>query len=155
MANNYGQFSFTVPCPSTEAKDWLVKILGMDPEDDPENALILEEIGFDVEYLSLPSWEYHVEPEGGVFWFHGDEGVVDGFDELLQRYVRMFMPNGSIGYGVAWTCSKPRVGEFGGVAVFITAQDVRHMSTDQWITEQRNMKTHDRWSERKERHVPE
>lgn len=44
---------------------------------------------------------------------------------LVQRFLRKFRPGDCWSLTYAATCSKPRVGEFGGGAVFVTADEVK------------------------------
>ena len=122
MANNYTSFSFQVKCPSEEAANTLEDSLGsaMDAgvEADAERWLGLE----------------YAEAEGNTVWIAGEEGTdLEYLADVLQDYLQHNDPEGSIGFTWADTCSKLRVDEFGGGAVFITAEDQVWLNTGHWL----------------------
>lgn len=65
----------------------------------------------------------------------GDPWIV-GF--LVQMYLRKFHPDGYFTLSYAVTCSKMRVGEFGGGAMFVSADSIENLSAHQWLGEQVN-----------------
>lgn len=122
MANNYVSFSFEVNCPSEEAAKILEDSLGsaMDAgaEADAERWLSLE----------------HAEAEGDTVWIASEEGTdLEFLIDVLQDYLKNNDHEGSIGFSWAETCSKLRVDEFGGGAVFITVKDQVWLNTGHWL----------------------
>jgi hypothetical protein len=87
------------------------------------------------------AWEFHDDhdlPEGigRHLWFHSEEGGDPRrVAHLVQKFLREFRPQESWSLSYALTCSKPCPGEFGGGAVFVTAQGFRHFATFDWIEE--------------------
>jgi hypothetical protein len=67
-----------------------------------------------------------------------EEGSPVDCPALLQAKLRQLDPAAypNISIQGAATCSKMRPDEFGGFAIFITRDDVRSMSTWQWLEEQ-------------------
>jgi hypothetical protein len=83
-------------------------------EYDPDLA---EPVGF--EYRSFNS------DEDCSLWFFSNEwGFVAGLAHLMQKFLKRFRPAESWSLTYATICSKPRVGEFGGGAVFVTARRI-------------------------------
>lgn len=146
MANNYTSFSFQVKCPSEEAAKILEDSLGSatdaDAEADTErwlqairsrNATPFNDAGAEADderWLSLE----HAEAEGDTVWIASEEGTdLEYLADVLQDYLQNNDPEGSIGFTWANTCSKLWVDEFGGGAVFITAEDQVWLSASHWL----------------------
>ena len=67
--------------------------------------------------LTQDGWGRHL-------WFYAEEsGSPDNVAWLVQKFLKRFRPDQCWSLTYAATCSKPRVGEFGGGAVFVTADD--------------------------------
>lgn len=80
---------------------------------------------------------YNVEVDSDELWIYAEEGGTPEYVvPLAQAYLEKFDPDGSLGFCWADTCSKPRLDEFGGGAVFITATDAKWINTYQWLGEQ-------------------
>jgi len=57
---------------------------------------------------------------------------------LIQKFLKQFRPDRSWSLTYASTCSKPRVGEFGGGAVFVTAAEIKCHAADDFVQQQRS-----------------
>jgi hypothetical protein len=76
-------------------------------------------------------WGHHL-------WLYTEEfGCVDRVAHLVQKFLRMFRPTDCWSLTYATTCSKPRVGEFGGGAVFVSANRINWINSHQWAESQR------------------
>jgi hypothetical protein len=149
MANNYTQFSFGIRLATDEQITWARNAVAYlndvgngqrEPAEGDEFYGILydpeepEYIGYEVEVdqVFLPS-------DGGLatgLWFHSDEsGDMERLVPFVQEFLSRFDPEGSVGASWADTCSAPRVDEFGGGAVYITAEGTEWMSTYQWLAD--------------------
>lgn len=65
---------------------------------------------------------FELEDDGLWVYSDGDDTFnLDSFVHHIQAYLKKFDPILAFDYGVAWTCSKPRIGEFGGGQGHITA----------------------------------
>tara|TARA_B100000497_G_C7623662_1_gene374753 strand:+ start:406 stop:831 length:426 start_codon:yes stop_codon:yes gene_type:complete len=127
MANNYTSFSFQVKCPSKEAANTL--------EDSLASAM---ESADDDRWLSLD----HAEAEDDTVWIASEEGTdLEFLADVLQDYLQHNDPEGSIGFTWAETCSKLRVDEFGGGAVFITHDNQVWLNTHHWLHIQESKRT--------------
>lgn len=130
MADNYAQ-SYFEPCIPTE----------LITEDDRK---VFEAIGVILQpadkegaitYLYAEDWctSGWIENEDGTETEVDEDTLIGCLQGIVQR------SNGKVPYiyqETAYTCSKMRPGEFGGAAMFITANDVRYCSTQQWLQEQ-------------------
>ncbi len=153
MANNYVQFSEVIPRLRPDEEQWLrhqLEIVSVfdgqeysneqEPEDnDPDGAEFRgcrafrdmedydsseEDAGFCYEF----STDEPDEPDGWGrhLWIYADEcGDLDRIAHLLQKFLKQFRPGECWALTYSETCSKPRVGEFGGGAMFVTAGDIK------------------------------
>jgi hypothetical protein len=91
-----------------------------------------EDVGFGYSFS-----EEVAEDRRRYLWIHSEEhGCVDRVAHLVQKFLREFRPDQCWSLTYAGTCSKPRVGEFGGGAVFITATDIKYCSAWEFVEEQ-------------------
>ena len=151
MANNYLQFSEVIPQLTTQEADWLrgqlevVCVFGEHehPEDKLPPGLDRDKadwigcrayrdmLDYDPNYGWDLGFEYdfsqddHDQDWGRHLWLYADEsGAVDRVSHLVQKFLKAHRPDESWSLTWAVSCSKPRVGEFGGGAVFVTAEEI-------------------------------
>ncbi len=106
-----------------EDPDWYGRRFLRDYEDyDPECDLLGFEYSFDGPELPRrrdDRWGRHL-------WLYTDDyGNPGTVAHLVQKFLKKFRPQDCWSLTYATTCSKPRVGEFGGGAVFVTAGEIR------------------------------
>jgi hypothetical protein len=158
LANNYTQWCIGIEFASPEEKEWFQttvknmqeysELFSANP-DKQENAADFEEmeklksalgsvantfdelreyVSFEVSYTSKDGKE--------VVYIESTE-VADPseVEYLLQAYLQKFHPTKSISLSWASWCDKSRVNEFGGGGVFITANEISHMNSWDWLEE--------------------
>lgn len=142
MANNYLQFSEMLKLENEDQKKWALVRLhelqearneefleSLKPEDRDKFEDYSEDLGF--------QWE--LEKDG--LWLYAEEG---GDPDKVAAFVKDFLaandPEGVWTLSWAETCSKPRIGEFGGGAIFVTATAVEVLSTYEWLQDRRSSK---------------
>jgi hypothetical protein len=75
---------------------------------------------------------------GRHLWLYADEhGDTSNVAHLVTKFLKEFRPDQCWSLTYATTCSKPRVGEFGGGAVFVTADAISWQNAYGFIEEQR------------------
>jgi hypothetical protein len=72
-------------------------------------------------------FDHGFEPEGDVeeshFWIYSEtHGNVDCVCNFVQAFLAKFRPDQTWTFNYAWTCSKPRLGQFGGGKAKVTAK---------------------------------
>lgn len=165
MADNYLQFSEIVPRLTAEEEQWLRHQLevvwifaGQEyaedqwPDDhDPSQAQFIgcrayrdlegfepdEYVGFNFEFGT----DDDEEPVGWGrhLWVYADEGGdLDRIAHLVQKFLGAFRPSDCWSLTYATTCSRPRVGEFGGGAVFVTATEIAWQNAYEFVEQCRS-----------------
>lgn len=132
MADNYLEFSEIIENLSEEEKAWIRNIpAGRDYEEEEDFYEALEEYGIepgpDLFVEEFPYFSYTIEQRDGQshWWIYsGSYGNVDHVIVLVQAFIRKFRPDYIFSLTYSESCSKPRVGEFGGGWVVVTKDDV-------------------------------
>ena len=78
----------------------------------------------------------HDTPDGlgRHLWFFAEEsGTPDNVAWLVRKFLKQFRPGECWSLTYAATCSKPRAGEFGGGAVFVTAEKIKWQDARSYI----------------------
>ncbi len=162
MADNYCQGSYKLNFRTPENPEWrqwwkdvLEYTFNQDPSEIPEEVKArhpeaLErlqkavekedyeifnpaEVGFDD---SEPSKFYGVELEKEGVWLHGDESWdVNVAVDLIQAFLHRFNLDWVEELSYADTCSKPRIGEFGGTTLFITKDRIMSNTSRSCLTQ--------------------
>jgi hypothetical protein len=71
---------------------------------------------------------------GRHLWLYADNwGNPENVAHLVQKFLKMFRPDQCWSLTYAATCSKPRVGEFEGGAIFVTADAIQHQNAHTFI----------------------
>ncbi len=66
-----------------------------------------------------------------------ENSEVNRVAHLVQKFLREFRPDQCWSLTYSWTCSKPRVGEFGGGAIFVTATEIKWCIACEFVEQQR------------------
>ena len=139
MAQNYMQFSEIIDNLTVEEYDWFKKALAYDDDgveppawwDDGS-----ESFGFD--YNLVPS-QIH---------FYSEEcGNIDTVQALVSEFISLFRKDYIFTLSWSESCSKPRVGEFGGGGMIVSLDETRFMNVWGWLQSERKRITESRLSE--------
>jgi hypothetical protein len=68
-------------------------------------------------------------------WLHSDSGGIDAVCAFIQHLLQKFALPNVVTFEWSHDCSKPRTDAYGGGAAVITAQEIKSMSTGQWLRE--------------------
>jgi hypothetical protein len=159
MANSYLQFSQVIPHLTQDEETWLrrqlerVHVFGEREYTEEELPKDLDRQ--DADWIGFRGWrDAEAEMQDDVFvgfqhefhdgddrdrwdrylWVFAEEnGNPDALVHLVCKFLRQFRPQECWSLTYAITCSKPRVDEFGGGAAFVTADEVRWESSDEFI----------------------
>jgi hypothetical protein len=135
MADYFTNFSFIVVLADTGQRDYALKLFlqmsaiqqGEKIPDDFPVALkdFCEDCCFEVE-----------ADESKAIWLHSTYGGIDAVCAFVQHLLARFQPEGCVTFEWSHDCSKPRTDAYGGGAAHITAQDIKTMSTAEWLRQQ-------------------
>jgi hypothetical protein len=156
VANNYLQFSEVLAHLTDEEEEWLEEQLE-EIDDEPsvgsptsvgnkpawygprflrdhENYEPGSGLGFSYSFLDdewIQSWGRHL-------WLYAEEcGNLDNVVWLVQKFLKKFRPDQCWSLTFATTCSEPRVGEFGGGALFVTAESTCSENAHEFVAQKR------------------
>lgn len=134
MADNYVLFSTIIPRLTPQEQAWVTNLLDSDTEDNPPDlaaaGMPLDEVDVD----DWPGFQWEIrQPEGDLWLYAEDSGNVQHVGHFVRAFLARFRPNDRWQMTWAETCSKPRIGEFGGGGVFASASSVRFFSAHDWL----------------------
>ena len=140
MAENYTQFAVFVPLKTKAEVEWVEKTLSSPPKE-----LMADWCDEEDAYLEF-DWDLDKEGETaqgpGVYIYSYGEGnpnAVEAFFELFLREAPTQLV--ALEAEFSHSCSKPRVGEFGGSAVLVkkTGNSIRTKwsSTSSWLRKEK------------------
>jgi hypothetical protein len=88
----------------------------------------------------VEDWHFEMEADNSGtthgLWLHSMYGGVDAVCAFIQHLLQKFDAQGKVSFEWSHDCSKPRVDAYGGGAAFITAQEIKSMSTTAWLNQQ-------------------
>ena len=143
MADNYQLFSEIIPALTEEERAWTRRVLGCTEgvEREGETAIILKDAGVDgddVDFCDWPGFEWSIDDPSFDLWLYGEDyGNVSHAAEFVRAFLAKFRPTACWQLTWAETCSKPRIGEFGGGGVFVTALKATFCIPHEWLARQK------------------
>lgn len=144
MADNYQLFSEIIPSLTEEEQAWARRILGCTQDQDGQNGAedagaMLKDGGIDLSAVDSDAWpgfQWNIDETHAGLWVYGEEcGNVIHVAEFVRAFLAMFRPTACWQLTWAETCSKPRVGEFSGGGLFVTAASVTLCMPQDWLAE--------------------
>lgn len=150
MANNYLQFSMTVPVKTAAEEAWCRQSLPALEQFFSNKENSVQEFATDIASVvieglrkewSYQGFEWSITPTADTtdhvadLWLHADEsGEPEQVAAFLRAYLKKFIPGGSLWFSWAYTCSKMRANEFGGGAAVVTADRVTIFDSQDWAS---------------------
>jgi len=135
MANNYSLFSEQIEGLSPDESKWVDKVLRLDSCDEDEIVELKRELSVegkeDVDLDSWPQFDWALEGEAkDSLWLYTEEGAnEDHLIFFVQALICKFRPDYIFSVTGSCTCSKPRIGEFGGWWLVISKDEVKGGNT--------------------------
>ena len=146
MADNYQQFSEIIPALTEPERTWAERVLacnsdGDHADDGTDAKRVLKEAGIRVRTIDCDDWPgFQFELKGPDFdlWLYGHEYAnVSHVGEFVRAFLARFRPIACWSLTWAESCSKPRLGEFGGGGLFVTARTVKVFNVAHWVDRRR------------------
>jgi hypothetical protein len=162
VADNYLQFSEIVANLTEPEEAWLkeqlqsIRVIGQ--KEYPEDAVPAELADTEAEWAGVRflrdnddydpdcdslgfEYNFHDDPDDGGWgrhlWLNSEEyGNPDNVAWLVRKFLKAFRPNQCWSLTYATTCSRPRVGDFGGGAIFVTADEIKWQNAYDFVEEQ-------------------
>ena len=164
MANNYLEFSEVIPHLTCEEQAWLYdqleEILVIDGVEYSANEIPEELQGVEPQwsgclaYRDMQDYDADFGEGAGFEWefFDGDDSpssrgrrlwlyaiesaALDRLAHLIRKFLAKFRPNDVWSLTYATYCSKPRVGEFSGGALVVTAAEIKSFDAYDFVEQQ-------------------
>ena len=150
MANNYLQFSEVLSNLTDAEEKWLYEQLEYVPievesgDSDTSRTcprFMLDMPEMDPDYAET-NFSYEFEDDEAsdsrYLWLYTEEsGDPDHAAYLVHKFLKQFHPNDCWSLTYATTCSKMRIGEFGGGGVFVTAKGIRYSNAYDFVEQER------------------
>ena len=137
MADNYVLFSESIPVLSRQEQDWVRRLLAPEGDGPPDwLAFSLHADAIDLDDWPGFQWEIQL-PTQDLWLYAGESGNVLHVGEFVRALLSRFRPSECWHLSWAETCSKPRLGEFGGGGLFVTASSVQSWSAHEWLAQRR------------------
>ena len=132
MADNYQQFSEEIKKLTPKEEKWLRDLLATH---ETRKSFLFEARRYIDEGEDLGfSWSF--DDELGL-WVYAEDAVnIEHIVLLVRAFLKKFRPKTCWTLEYAETCSKPRIGAFGGGAVIVTATNAQWLSTGMWRHDQ-------------------
>ena len=122
MSNNYLEFSEVIENLTPAEMNWW--------KNDAEN------MGNEEDNTVCNDFELDIDEN--LVWFHSDEcGNLEAVALVVQEFLCKFRTDDCFSLTWACWCSKPRIGEFDGGAMFVTSQEAKFHNAYQWVTEKK------------------
>ena len=85
----------------------------------------------------IEDWQFETEADNSStkygLWLHSMDGGIDAACQFIQHLLQKFDLAHSVSFEWSHDCSKQRVDAYGGGAAFITAKEIKTMSTHAWL----------------------
>jgi hypothetical protein len=129
MADNYALFSFAIKKLTPKETDWLKNLMALDFEDERQRKEIEETLGIPMAIQSSieywPDFSYSLSDLDKALWVYTeDSGNAWNAALLVRAFLAKFRPRDIRQFGVAYTCSKPRLDEFAGETYVVTDRNI-------------------------------
>lgn len=122
MANNYLEFSESIEHLTTKELRWWL--------DEEQKVQEADDIDCENGDVCL---DFFIQEPAKTVWFHSENGNPDAVGNIVQRFLKAFRPAEFFSLTWAEYCSRPRIGEFNGGAIFVTANEIKFQTCEQWI----------------------
>ena len=131
MANYYTHFSVVLPL-NKEQQDYAIELAKTieqhRAEDKPlptdcPNMLVDE----------LENWVFETEITEHGLWLHSQYGGQDAACVFIQHMLQRFKFVEGVTFEWSHDCSQPRTDAFGGGAAFVTTNQIKTFTTQQWL----------------------
>jgi hypothetical protein len=137
MANNYTEFSFSIPLETLEEREWVEKLLADPPKELRPDWCEPEDDCLDLEF----DWEIEDNGDQHEMFIYSQDG--QGNTDKVEEFFKIFLAGAPtelerLGAEFSYRCDKPRPDQFGGAAVVVWIADGGEIksewtSTSEWL----------------------
>jgi hypothetical protein len=140
MANHYQQFSEAIDDIAPDERIWINHVLSL--RVDKNIVSNLKEEGIEVDDEDSANWwpgfQWELrDTDTSILIYAQESGDLECVAAFVKAFLAKFRPNDCWSLTWADTCSRPRIGEFSGGGLFITAKSVRFFTPSEDICRMR------------------
>jgi hypothetical protein len=136
MADYFTLFSAEIPALAPNEREWATQLLDADCPDP-----VLAAAGIAPETVDRQDWPgfewQFIEPASDLWIVSHGAANLEHVAAFVRAFLGRFRPAQCWKMSWAETCSKPRVGDFGGGAVFVTSAGFTFLNSGEWLERQR------------------
>lgn len=141
MSDNFLQFSTELVALNKKERAWTKSHLDLFGAEAPQEGD--KGYGEFTEFIGIYELEDETETLGFDWKFEDDNlwmyaelnGNPDHVAAFVQLFLKKFRPDAAFSMSFATTCSRPLIEEFGGGAVFVTAEKIEWVNAWDWCEE--------------------
>jgi hypothetical protein len=82
----------------------------------------------------LEDWAFEVEGVEDGLWFYSESGGIDAVSCFIQHLLQKYDNFPYLSFEWSHDCSKPRTDAYGGGAAYVTAKEIKSVSTSEWLS---------------------
>jgi hypothetical protein len=125
MADNFRKFSELIDNITAGERAWIREVLNCGSD----LMAVLKTAGINTKAVEpewWPGFEWELREIDGDLWLYSEEsGCMEHVAEFVRAFLANFRPKSCWSLTWADTCSNPRIGEFSGGGMFVTATRIR------------------------------
>ena len=135
MADYFTNFSLIITLPDETAQAYALD-LAIEGSSGFQGGELPEDFPTELENVT-EDWCFETDADTAedkpAIWLHSSNGGIDAVCAFIQHLLQKFDPQGRVTFEWSNDCSKPRVDAYGGGGAIITAQEIKTMSTCEWL----------------------
>ena len=131
MANYYTHFSVVLPL-NKEQQDYAIELAKTIEQHRLQDQALPSDFP---KALSdeLENWVFETESTEQGIWLHSQYGGQDAACVFIQHLLQRFKFVAGVTFEWSHDCSQPRTDAFGGGAAFVTTNQIKTFTTQQWL----------------------
>lgn len=132
MADYFTNFSFILPLKDEAQKRYALELAQTASFSRFEETQLPADFPIALKDV-LEDWTFELEQCEEGIWLHSDSGGIDAVCAFVQHLLLRFDTAPLVVFEWSHDCTKPRTDAFGGGAAYITAEEIKTMSTSEWL----------------------
>jgi hypothetical protein len=133
MADYFTNFSFILPLKDAAQKEYALELAHTASSSRFEETELPADFPADLKDV-LENWTFELEGCEEGIWLHSESGGIDAVCAFVQHLLQKYDTAPFLSFEWSHDCSRPRIDAYGGGAAYITAKEIKTMSTSEWLS---------------------